>query len=75
MPLSPVISTRASVAATILACCRTSCITWLRVMMPADQLSSRSRRTGDLQRAVDSAISSSLSIGFVRKPNAPSALP
>ena len=71
MPLSPLMSTRASVAATILAWFRISFIAWLRVIISADQSSSTSTDPETLMALFTVCISSSLSIGFVRKPKAP----
>ena len=72
VPLWPVISTRASVAATILACARISLSFWLRVMISDAQSSSTSGTEPDTFMARSTvSMSSSLSIGLVRKPNAP----
>ena len=74
VPLSPVISTRASVPATMCAWESFSSTSELRVMISARQSSSLSAKP-EMRRAFCTWSSSScLSTGFVRKPNAPSCV-
>jgi hypothetical protein len=71
VPLSPVISTRASVPATMCAWPSRSSISALRETMPVRQSSATSLKPEILSAFCTCASSSVFSTGLVRKPNAP----
>ena len=71
VPLSPVISTRASVPATMCACARRSSMTALRVMISLRQSSAASLKPEMRSARCTWSSSSCLSTGLVRKPKAP----